>query len=201
MAFTISAAPRRRQRAVEAESQATADRQGVTALMALGDALAGQRRFEEAIVPLREAHDIYEKNAPMRTPWYQPFAQSSLGAALAGTGDRVEAERLLLAGMKACAPCRRRRRCRSAARPSGSWRSTLPQAGGTMRRRGGTACREWRRPTGNDANGIALAELGVHLGVHAELFHVLLMSFAVFLELDEHPRPCRARDRGSFLTV
>ena len=24
-----------------------------------------------------------------------------------------------------------------------------------MRRRGGTACREWRRPTGNDSNGIA----------------------------------------------
>ena len=34
----------------------------------------------------------------MRIPWYKPEAQSSLGAALAATGDRADAERLLLAG-------------------------------------------------------------------------------------------------------
>ena len=66
--------------------------------MALGNALTGQRRFDEAVIPLRAAHDIFEQTAPIRTPWYRPFVQSSLGAALAGTGDRAEAERLLLAG-------------------------------------------------------------------------------------------------------
>jgi tetratricopeptide (TPR) repeat protein len=75
------------------------DRQVATALLALGNALAGQGRFKEAVPHLREAYDIYEKGAAqLRTRWYRPFAQSSLGAALAGAGDRVEAERLLLAG-------------------------------------------------------------------------------------------------------
>jgi hypothetical protein len=75
-----------------------ADRQVATTLTALGNALAGQHRFEEAVLHLREAHDIFEKTPPLRTPWYKPLTQSSLGTALAGTGDRVGAERLLLAG-------------------------------------------------------------------------------------------------------
>ena len=75
------------------------DRQVATALLALGTALSGQGRFKEAAVHLREACDMYEKGAPLlRTPWYRPLAQSSLGAALAGTRDRVDAEPLLLAG-------------------------------------------------------------------------------------------------------
>ena len=75
-----------------------ANRQVVTVLMALGDALAGQRRFTEAIPYLREANALFDKGGPRRTPWYKPEAQSSLGAALAGAGDRADAERLLLAG-------------------------------------------------------------------------------------------------------
>ena len=75
------------------------DRQIATSLLALGNALAGQGCFKEAVGPLREANDIYDKGASqLRVPWYRPLAQSSLGAALAGTGDPVEAERLLLAG-------------------------------------------------------------------------------------------------------
>jgi tetratricopeptide (TPR) repeat protein len=85
--------------AVELYRKQPADRQVATALLALGNALAGQGRFEEASVHLREACDIYEKGAPqLKTPWYRPLAQSSLGAALAGTTDRADAERLLLEG-------------------------------------------------------------------------------------------------------
>ena len=76
-----------------------ADRQIATSLLALGNALAGQGRFKEAFVPLREANDIYEKGASqLRVPWYRPFAQSSLGAALAGDGDGAEGERMMLTG-------------------------------------------------------------------------------------------------------
>ena len=75
-----------------------ANREVAVALMALGNALAGQRRFSEALPYLRESHGIFEKGDRMRTPWYRPEAQSSLGAALAGGGDRVEAEQHLLAG-------------------------------------------------------------------------------------------------------
>jgi tetratricopeptide (TPR) repeat protein len=74
------------------------NRQVATTLMALGDALVGQRRFADAVPYLREANVIYDKNNPVRTPWYKPEAKSSLGAALAVTGDRDEAERLLVAG-------------------------------------------------------------------------------------------------------
>jgi eukaryotic-like serine/threonine-protein kinase len=74
------------------------NQQVVTVLMALGDALVGQRRFPEAIPHLREANAIFDKGGPLRTPWYKPEAQSSLGAALAGTEERADAERLLLAG-------------------------------------------------------------------------------------------------------
>ena len=74
------------------------NQQVVTVLMALGDSLAGQRRFKEAIPYLREANALFDKGGPRRTPWYKPEAQSSLGAALASTDDRAEAERVLLAG-------------------------------------------------------------------------------------------------------
>jgi eukaryotic-like serine/threonine-protein kinase len=74
------------------------NQQVVTVLMALGDALVGQRRLTEAIPYLRQANAIFDKGGPRRTPWYKPEAQSSLGAALASTDDRAEAERLLLAG-------------------------------------------------------------------------------------------------------
>ena len=48
---------------------------------------------------LREAHDIYEKSTtPIRTPWYRPDVQSTLGAALAGLKEFGEAEPLLLSG-------------------------------------------------------------------------------------------------------
>jgi len=74
------------------------NREAAVALLTLGNALAGQRRFAEALPYLRESHDIFEKEIPKRTPWYKPQAQSSLGAVLAATGDGTEAERLLLAG-------------------------------------------------------------------------------------------------------
>ena len=63
------------------------NQQVVTVLMALGDSLAGQRRFKEAIPYLREANALFDKGGPRRTPWYKPEAQSSLGAALAGYGQ------------------------------------------------------------------------------------------------------------------
>jgi tetratricopeptide (TPR) repeat protein len=75
-----------------------ANRDIASAHLALGNALAGQRRYLEAVQPLRESVEIFEKGGRLRTPWYKPAAQSSLGAALAAAGDRVEAERLLLAG-------------------------------------------------------------------------------------------------------
>ena len=85
--------------AVELHRKRPADRQIALAFLALGNALAGQGRFKEAAVHLREAHDIYEKGASqLRTPWYLPLAKSSLGAALAGAGESAEGERLLLAG-------------------------------------------------------------------------------------------------------
>ena len=58
------------------------NQQVTTTLMALGDALAGQRRYKEAIPYLREVNGIYDQTAPMRMPWYKPEAQSMLGAAL-----------------------------------------------------------------------------------------------------------------------
>ena len=73
-------------------------REVASAHQALGDALAGQKRYVEAVPALREAVEIFEKGGRMRTPWDKPAAVSSLGAALAHTGDRVEAERLLIAG-------------------------------------------------------------------------------------------------------
>jgi tetratricopeptide (TPR) repeat protein len=73
-------------------------REIASAHQALGDALAGQRRYVEAVTALREAVDTFEKGGRMRTPWYKSAAVSSLGAALAQTGDRAEAERLLIAG-------------------------------------------------------------------------------------------------------
>jgi len=85
--------------AVEVHRKRPADRQIALAFLALGNALAGQGRFKEAAVHLREAHDIYEKGAvQLRIPWYLPLAKSSLGAALAGAGESAEGERLLLAG-------------------------------------------------------------------------------------------------------
>ena len=85
--------------AVELHRKKPTDQQMATALLALGNAMTGQGRFRDAAVHLREANDIYEKRASqLRIPWYTPLAQSSLGAALAGTGERAEAERLLLAG-------------------------------------------------------------------------------------------------------
>jgi tetratricopeptide (TPR) repeat protein len=73
-------------------------REIASAHQALGDALAGQKRYVEAVQALREAVDIFEKGGRMRTPWYKFAAQSSLGEALAHTGNRADAERLLLAG-------------------------------------------------------------------------------------------------------
>jgi tetratricopeptide (TPR) repeat protein len=64
----------------------------------LGESLVGQKRFAEALPPLREALAIMETRQPSRKPWIKPEAESVLGAALAGTGDRVESERHLLAG-------------------------------------------------------------------------------------------------------
>ena len=75
-----------------------ADRRVGTALLGLGIALAGQRRFEESVLRLQEARDILEKATTLKMAWYKPQVQSGLGAALAGTGDRGEGERLLLAG-------------------------------------------------------------------------------------------------------
>ena len=74
------------------------NKQATTTLMALGDALAGQRRYKEAIPYLREVNGIYDQTAPTRVPWYKPEAQSLLGAALGASGDGVEGERLMLAG-------------------------------------------------------------------------------------------------------
>ena len=85
--------------AVEIHRKQPTDRQAALALLALGNAEVGQERFKEAAVHLREAFDMYEKGASqLRIPWYRPFAQSSLGAALAGAGERAEGERLMLAG-------------------------------------------------------------------------------------------------------
>ena len=53
------------------------NKQVTTTLMALGDALAGQRRYKEAIPYLREVNGIYDQTAPMRVPWYKPEAQST----------------------------------------------------------------------------------------------------------------------------
>jgi tetratricopeptide (TPR) repeat protein len=75
-----------------------ANRQVASTLVVLGDSLVGQRRFTEAVPYLREANAIYDKNSPERNPWYKPEAQSVLGEALAGLGDRTEAEALLLKG-------------------------------------------------------------------------------------------------------
>ena len=74
------------------------NKQVTTTLMALGDALAGQRRYKEAIPYLREVNGIYDQTAPMRVPWYKPEAQSMLGAALGASGEGAEGERLMLAG-------------------------------------------------------------------------------------------------------
>ena len=74
------------------------NKQVTTTLMALGDALAGQRRYKEAIPYLREVNGIYDQTAPTRVPWYKPEAQSTLGAALGASGEGAEGERLMLAG-------------------------------------------------------------------------------------------------------
>ena len=74
------------------------NKQVTTTLMALGDALAGQRRYKEAIPYFREVNGIYDQTAPTRVPWYKPEAQSMLGAALGASGEGAEGERLMLAG-------------------------------------------------------------------------------------------------------
>ena len=66
--------------------------------MPLGASLVGQKRFAEALPPLGEAKTLMETHQPVRKPWIKPEAESVLGAALAGAGDRVAAERHLLAG-------------------------------------------------------------------------------------------------------
>ena len=61
------------------------DRSVVGARNVLGASLVAQRRFKEAEPLLREAQDIYAKSTtPIRTHWYRPDMQSTLGAALAG---------------------------------------------------------------------------------------------------------------------
>jgi eukaryotic-like serine/threonine-protein kinase len=74
------------------------NRQVTTTLMALGDALLGQRRYKEAIAYLREVNGLYDQTAPVRMPWYKPEAQSTLGAALGASGEAADGERLMLTG-------------------------------------------------------------------------------------------------------
>ena len=83
---------------IETYRNAPTDRMIVTALIALGQSLVGQRRQVEAVPLLREALTSVEQYPQARYPWFKGEAQSALGAAVAATGDAAEGERLMLAG-------------------------------------------------------------------------------------------------------
>ena len=65
-------------------------------LVALGAALLGQGRVDDAIPHLREANALYDKLTPRTRPWMKLEAKSLLGAALARREPK-EAEPLLIA--------------------------------------------------------------------------------------------------------
>ena len=97
----------------------------------------GARQRARRTAPLRGggrpaaggARHLRENTLRCEHPGTSPSRKAASAPRSPAPGIALKRNGCCLPGMKACAPCRRRRRCRSAARPSGSWRSTLPQAG------------------------------------------------------------------------
>jgi serine/threonine-protein kinase len=98
------AVPLRRRQMESTEASPDALRAGLAHTLVLcGDVLALRARFDEALPAAEEALATYREQGP---PWRRAVAESVLGSALAGTGDRVRAQALLEAGHRALAELR-----------------------------------------------------------------------------------------------
>lgn len=96
----FTAAETQARSSLEAYRKFPADGMVATALIALGQSLAGQRRHAEAVPHLQEALAVTEKSPQARFPWFKGEIQSTLGGVLAAQGDGT-GERLMLSGYDA----------------------------------------------------------------------------------------------------